>query len=346
MGDVVFAPFYEVLRRRGVRFEFFHRLEQRAARRPGRGDGDAPHVEALEFDVQAEMRGGGEYRAARRRRAACPAGRREPDWRAARRRRAPARARASDFESLWDRRAVRAQDAARRRRLRLRRARRRPRRRPARLPRASSRAIRAGARWSTTCKTVATQAFQIWLTRRHGRRSAGRDAADQSSRASSSPSTPGPTCAICSPRERWPQPPRGARLLLQRPARSRRRRRPSATPTTRRAQREAGARATRFAFSTATSATSGRDAARAAGEFRWELLADAAAAGAGGPSARARSTRSSGPPTSIRPTATSLSLPGSSALPHLAARRHLRQPDRSPATGPTAASTPAASRRR
>src|SRR5262249_2062731 len=26
MGDVVFAPIYEVLRRRGVRFEFFHRL--------------------------------------------------------------------------------------------------------------------------------------------------------------------------------------------------------------------------------------------------------------------------------------------------------------------------------
>jgi hypothetical protein len=27
MGDVVFAPMYEVLRRRGVRFEFFHRVE-------------------------------------------------------------------------------------------------------------------------------------------------------------------------------------------------------------------------------------------------------------------------------------------------------------------------------
>src|SRR2546421_289609 len=27
MGDVVFAPFYEALRRRGVRFEFFRRLE-------------------------------------------------------------------------------------------------------------------------------------------------------------------------------------------------------------------------------------------------------------------------------------------------------------------------------
>src|SRR5262249_32624083 len=26
MGDVVFAPLYEVLRRRGVRFEFFHRI--------------------------------------------------------------------------------------------------------------------------------------------------------------------------------------------------------------------------------------------------------------------------------------------------------------------------------
>src|SRR4029077_1267453 len=28
MGDVVFAPFYQVLKKRGVRFEFFHRLER------------------------------------------------------------------------------------------------------------------------------------------------------------------------------------------------------------------------------------------------------------------------------------------------------------------------------
>ena len=27
MGDVVFAPLYEALRRRGVSFRFFHRLE-------------------------------------------------------------------------------------------------------------------------------------------------------------------------------------------------------------------------------------------------------------------------------------------------------------------------------
>ncbi len=36
MGDVVFAPFYEVLKQRGVRFEFFHRLENVALADPER----------------------------------------------------------------------------------------------------------------------------------------------------------------------------------------------------------------------------------------------------------------------------------------------------------------------
>jgi uncharacterized protein with NAD-binding domain and iron-sulfur cluster len=59
MGDVVFAPFYEVLRRRGVRFEFFHRLENVRLVDPSRlRDGESPHVDALELDVQAEVRGG------------------------------------------------------------------------------------------------------------------------------------------------------------------------------------------------------------------------------------------------------------------------------------------------
>ncbi|MCA9711699.1 MAG: FAD-dependent oxidoreductase, partial [Myxococcales bacterium] len=55
MGDVVFAPIYEVLRRRGVRFEFFHRLEhvELAAPQPGAGT----RVAALHFDVQAELAG-------------------------------------------------------------------------------------------------------------------------------------------------------------------------------------------------------------------------------------------------------------------------------------------------
>lgn len=53
MGEVVFAPAYEALKRRGVTFKFFHRL---AAVRVGdaAAQGDPPHVAALELDVQAE----------------------------------------------------------------------------------------------------------------------------------------------------------------------------------------------------------------------------------------------------------------------------------------------------
>src|SRR6185295_5970540 len=54
MGDVVFAPLYEVLVRRGVRFEFFHRLENVGMR----WDAGTPHVDTLAFDVQAHVREG------------------------------------------------------------------------------------------------------------------------------------------------------------------------------------------------------------------------------------------------------------------------------------------------
>ena len=60
MGDVVFAPFYQVLRTRGVRFEFFHRLENVRLAPPR--DGESSYVAALEFDAQAEIAGGQEYR--------------------------------------------------------------------------------------------------------------------------------------------------------------------------------------------------------------------------------------------------------------------------------------------
>lgn len=59
MGDIVFAPLYEVLVRRGVRFAFFHRLEQ--LRLASADNGDGPHVAALDFAVQAEVAGGGAY---------------------------------------------------------------------------------------------------------------------------------------------------------------------------------------------------------------------------------------------------------------------------------------------
>ena len=59
MGDVVFAPFYQVLRRRGVRFEFFHRLEAlRLAPEDRLLPGERPYVEALELGVQATVRSG------------------------------------------------------------------------------------------------------------------------------------------------------------------------------------------------------------------------------------------------------------------------------------------------
>ncbi len=59
MGDVVFAPYYEVLRRRGVRFEFFHRLERvRLVETAALAPREVPYVTALDFDVQAHVRSG------------------------------------------------------------------------------------------------------------------------------------------------------------------------------------------------------------------------------------------------------------------------------------------------
>ena len=54
MGDVVFAPFYEVLKQRGVTFEFFHRLDNIALVDESRlKPGETPYVEELQFSVQA-----------------------------------------------------------------------------------------------------------------------------------------------------------------------------------------------------------------------------------------------------------------------------------------------------
>jgi uncharacterized protein with NAD-binding domain and iron-sulfur cluster len=62
MGDVVFAPFYEVLKRRGARVRFFHRLKNVGLARPtDLASGEKPYVRELDFDVQAEIAGGAEY---------------------------------------------------------------------------------------------------------------------------------------------------------------------------------------------------------------------------------------------------------------------------------------------
>lgn len=59
MGDVVFAPLYTALSRRGVRFRFFHRLTNvgLAPAQAGRAD----YVSSLTFDVQAQVKRGGDY---------------------------------------------------------------------------------------------------------------------------------------------------------------------------------------------------------------------------------------------------------------------------------------------
>jgi uncharacterized protein with NAD-binding domain and iron-sulfur cluster len=49
MGDIVFAPYYEVLRRRGVRFEFFHRV---TALHPS---ADARRIDEVELERQIDV---------------------------------------------------------------------------------------------------------------------------------------------------------------------------------------------------------------------------------------------------------------------------------------------------
>jgi len=94
MGDIVFAPLYEVLRRRGVKFEFFHRLVE-----VGLSDSERPHVDTLTFRVQAETNSGGDYEPLVRIRGV-PCWPAEPDWSQLRDGEA-LRRRGVDFENFW-----------------------------------------------------------------------------------------------------------------------------------------------------------------------------------------------------------------------------------------------------
>jgi uncharacterized protein with NAD-binding domain and iron-sulfur cluster len=161
MGDVVFAPFYEVLRKRGVRFEFFHRLTNvRLAKTSSRSRGEMPYVAALDFAVQAETRGGREYRPLVDVKG-LPCWPSQPDWQqfvdGGR-----LEAAGIDFESHWERQQVRSK------RLRVETdfdlvvlaiglgA----------VPYVARELIAASPRWRDMVEhvaTVPTQAFQIWL---------------------------------------------------------------------------------------------------------------------------------------------------------------------------------------
>jgi uncharacterized protein with NAD-binding domain and iron-sulfur cluster len=161
MGDVVFAPFYEVLRRRGVRFKFFHRLENVRLCDLRADEGARPYVETLEFNVQAKVRGGRDYRPliVVNGRACWPS---DPDYAQLEGGEA-LKLEARDFESHWER------TKAATRTLKVTRdfdfvvlgvglgA----------IPYVCKEFIARDCRWrkmAENVKTVATQAFQLWLS--------------------------------------------------------------------------------------------------------------------------------------------------------------------------------------
>ena len=158
MGDVMFAPLYEVLSRRGVRFEFFHRLRNVALGPAGAGP---RHVSALELDVQAKVKGGQPYRPLVEVEG-LPCWPSSPDFDqlASGKRMA---AEGWSFEAPWETRRAAAKTlrvgedfdlvvlgvgvAA--------------------LPHAAGELLAAEPRWRTmveSTKTVATQAFQVWMS--------------------------------------------------------------------------------------------------------------------------------------------------------------------------------------
>ena len=55
MGEIVFTPLYKVLTARGVKFEFFHRVENLGL------SADRRHIETLDVVVQAKTKGGRPY---------------------------------------------------------------------------------------------------------------------------------------------------------------------------------------------------------------------------------------------------------------------------------------------
>lgn len=161
MGDAVFAPFYEVLRRRGVSFRFFHRLENVGlAESEGLAEGKPAYVDTLDFDVQAETAGGAEYRPLADVRG-LPCWPAAPDWTQLRDGER-LRREGWDFESFWDTRRLRS------RKLEVGKdfdfvvlgvglgA----------IPHVASELVGKHPAWRTmtkVMKTTATQAFQLWL---------------------------------------------------------------------------------------------------------------------------------------------------------------------------------------
>ncbi len=155
MGDIVFAPLFEALSRRGVKFEFFHRLENVAI-----DDDEDAHVSRLDFSVQAEIKGGRPYEPL----IDCkgiPSWPAEPLWEQLRKGRKLAR-RGAKFESAWDNHVVETKTLTVGKDfdfivlgVSL-----------GSIPLVCREIIERDQRWkhmTTRIKTVATQCFQLWV---------------------------------------------------------------------------------------------------------------------------------------------------------------------------------------
>ncbi len=204
MGDVIFAPYYEVLRRRGVKFEFFHRLNNvRLASEAELQPGERPFVTGLDFDVQAKIKGGGEYAPLIevKGRPCWPAtpdlGQLEEGERFA--------AEGWDFESHWDTRHVEKKSIEVVKDfdfvvLGLS---------VATLPYVCGEILARDPRWRAmveNVKTTATQAFQIWL--KQDLRELGWTAPNFLGSANTKPFNAWCDLAHTIPEEDWSQPPR------------------------------------------------------------------------------------------------------------------------------------------
>jgi uncharacterized protein with NAD-binding domain and iron-sulfur cluster len=161
MGDVVFAPFYQVLARRGVRFEFFHRLTNVVVSSGERGAEDKPHVTALEFDVQARIKGDCPYAPLYevRGRPCWPSA---PDWEQLQDG-DRLREQGWQFESHWDHRraGTRTLQVSRDFDLVVLGV------GVGAIPHVAGELVAASPRWQTMVqrvKSVPTQAFQLWLS--------------------------------------------------------------------------------------------------------------------------------------------------------------------------------------
>lgn len=150
MGDVIFAPLYEVLAKRGVNFEFFHRLKNVQL------DASGKHAAGLEFLVQADVVNG-KYRPLVDIHG-LPSWPADPDWTQL----VGGEVAGREFESHWDESHVRTKTLA-----------------VGRdfdfvvvavgggaVPYVCSELVERNPRWQTMAAnigTVATQALQLWM---------------------------------------------------------------------------------------------------------------------------------------------------------------------------------------